>query len=75
MKISDLIKRLQTGIDNGAGDQYIRDFSIYMEDYKISYFMNSKTRKKANGDNAKMSPKEFKEFVLSQKEKNKNGNK
>lgn len=68
MKLSELIKEL---IDDLArdGDVYIYESKITDENQHVGHSMYSPTRKKKNGQKAKMTMKEFSKWVKEQKSK------
>jgi adenylylsulfate kinase-like enzyme len=68
MKLSDLIKELQADLKE-SGDVYILESKVVDENQYTGHSMYSPTRKKKNGDKAKMSSKEFEVWVKAQKNK------
>ena len=70
MKISDLIKRLQTVVDT-SGDEHIRYFKLIRKNYTIQMTMDSPTRKDEDGNKKPISHREFVEFCKNNPIENK----
>lgn len=68
MKLSTLIKVIQQDIEV-YGDVHALNYSYSHETASPSGFKYSPTRKKKNGERAKMNRKEFKEYVTNEKSK------